>query len=338
MVASADTSRLLDAARRYAGFRSDKAGIARTPIPCLIVARRTEPGDFTSPISRSSICLVLQGAMKVITGCRYVEAGPGETIVLDATAPGITTVSRASIAEPYVGVLIEIDPATVASLTVEIDAMTPADDPPERASNTDEELADTISRLMNLLHRAEAARVLLTPLIRELYYWLLIGKHGAAVRASSQPGSAARRVARAVALIRAEFARALPVEQLAQLAGMSASAFHRHFRALTSMTPLQFQKQIRLTEARRLMVSEGVTSGTAAFAVGYQSVPQFTRDYRRLFGLPPGRETSAARKQALQRSPLIESETVRSAVVGRSRSLHVAENETVESRIEGANR
>ena len=106
----------------------------------------------------------------------------------------------------------------------------------------------------------------------------------------------APRVARAVAVIRAEFAKPLPVDQLAAIAGMSPSAFHHHFRNVTSMTPLQFQKRLRLLEARRLLLADGVTASSAAFAVGYQSVSQFTRDYRRMFGLPPVRETVTARQ------------------------------------------
>jgi AraC-like DNA-binding protein len=299
------TSQLLDAARRYAEFRSDKTGITKTPIAGLTVARSIEIGELQPAASRPSICLVLQGTMKVLMGSRYIEAEPGDTILLDASAPTITNVTRASIVEPYVAVLIAVDPALVASLTADIDAVMPAS---ELTADTDEEVAAVTLRLIKLVRRPEAMRLLLAPLIRELHYWLLIGKHGAAIKGLSQPDSAARRIARAVALIRAEFARALPVERLAQIAGMSASAFHQHFRAATSMTPLQFQKQLRLTEARRLMVSEGMTSSTAAFAVGYQSVPQFTRDYRRQFGLPPMRETAAARKKARQQPPLAKSD------------------------------
>jgi AraC-like DNA-binding protein len=291
------TAELLAAARRYAEVRPDGAAVTKPSIPGLRVARLTEPGELRPAASRPSLCLVLKGAMKVIAGSRYVEAGPGETLLLDAAAPTITKVTRASIAEPYVAVLVEIDSALVAGLAAEIDAVAPAS---ASATATDEEVAAALLRLIRLVRRPEAMRLLATPLLRELHYWLLIGKHGAAIRGLSQPDSAARRVARAVATIRAEFARALPVERLAQLAGMSSSAFHQHFRAVTSMTPLQFQKQLKLTEARRLMVSEGMTASTAAFAVGYQSVPQFTRDYRRQFGLPPKRETAAAKKQARQ--------------------------------------
>ena len=156
-------------------------------------------------------------------------------------------------------------------------------------------VADVALRLMRLLERPEAVPLLHASLVRELHYWLLAGRHGAAIRRLGWPGSHAQRVARAVAVLRADFAQPLPVESLAALAGMSPSSFHQHFRAVTSLSPLQFQKQLRLIEARRLMLSEGASASSAAFAVGYESVPQFTREYGRLFGLPPVRDTQVAR-------------------------------------------
>jgi transcriptional regulator GlxA family with amidase domain len=135
-------------------------------------------------------------------------------------------------------------------------------------------------------------------LLRELHYWLLAGRHGAAIRRLGWPDGHAPRVAKAVAVLRADFAQTLPVERLAAVAGMSASSFHQHFRSHTSLSPLQFQKQLRLIEARRLMLSDGMGASSAAFAVGYESVSQFTREYGRLFGLPPVRHTEAARSQA----------------------------------------
>lgn len=131
-------------------------------------------------------------------------------------------------------------------------------------------------------------------LLREMHYWLLAGRHGAAIRRLGGPDSHAQRIARAVALLRAEFTQALPVERLAAVAGMSLSSFHQHFRRHTSLSPLQFHKQLRLIEARRLMLAEGISASSAAFAVGYESVPQFTREYRRLFGRPPVQDIKAA--------------------------------------------
>jgi transcriptional regulator GlxA family with amidase domain len=148
---------------------------------------------------------------------------------------------------------------------------------------------------MRLLDRPAAVPVLHTALVRELHYWLLAGRHGDAIRQLGWPEGHVQRIARAVALLRAEYTQPLPVKRLAAAADMSASSFHQHFRSVTSLSPLQFQKQLRLIEARRLMRANGVTASSAAFAVGYESVPQFTREYGRMFGLPPVRDTQQAR-------------------------------------------
>jgi AraC-like DNA-binding protein len=132
-------------------------------------------------------------------------------------------------------------------------------------------------------------------LIRELHFWLLSGRHGGAIRSLGVTDSHAQRVSRAVALVRENFARPLRVEQLAEAAGMSVSSFHEHFRAVTSLTPLQFQKQLRLIEARRMMLADGEMISNAAYAVEYESVTQFTREYGRMFGLPPARDMKAAK-------------------------------------------
>ena len=143
---------------------------------------------------------------------------------------------------------------------------------------------------MRLLDRPEAAAALRAPIGRELHYWLPSGRHGAAVRTLVHPDGIAPRVARAVAALRQCFDRPVRIKALAAVAGMSPSTFHRHFRAVTSVSALQFQKQLRLIEARRLVLSEGMAAGRAAHTVGYESIPQFTRAYARMFGAPPGRD------------------------------------------------
>jgi AraC-like DNA-binding protein len=148
---------------------------------------------------------------------------------------------------------------------------------------------------MRVLDRPAALPVLQDQLVRELHFWLLAGHHGSAIRALGATDSHARRIGRAVALIREGFAQPLRIEQLAEAAGMSSSSFHQHFRAITSLSPLQFQKQLRLLEARRMMLSEGSPASNAAHAVGYESVPQFTREYGRLFGVTPVRDIKQAR-------------------------------------------
>jgi AraC-like DNA-binding protein len=168
-----------------------------------------------------------------------------------------------------------------------------ADSTPVLLETTDDHVRESALRLMRLIERPAALPVLAAPLVRELHYWLLAGRHGAAIRRLGLPEGRMRRIARAIALLRADFAQRLPVERLAAAAGMSPSSFHQHFRAVTSLTPRQFQKQLRLIEARRLMLAQGINASNAAYAVGYESVQQFTREYGRMFGLPPARDVNA---------------------------------------------
>jgi transcriptional regulator GlxA family with amidase domain len=156
--------------------------------------------------------------------------------------------------------------------------------------NADEAVLNCGMRLMQLIDRPAAAPLLRTGIMMELHYWLLSGPHGAALRRLARPDGQPQRIASAVKLLRAEYRNAISVERLAAVAGMSVTSFYRHFKALTSLTPVQFQKQLRLHEARRLMLSLGCAARQAAFEVGYVSVSQFTRDYARLFGAPPRRD------------------------------------------------
>jgi transcriptional regulator GlxA family with amidase domain len=182
--------------------------------------------------------------------------------------------------------------------------LAPSAEPPSRrdaallSDETDEALLDGALRFVRLLDRPDAVPVLRPAILREMHYWLLAGRHGAAIRQLAAVDSDAERIARAVAVLRSELARPVPVERLAATAGMSASAFYQHFKALTSLSPRRFQKQLRLLEARRLMFSDGLSASGAAFAVGYESVSQFTREYGRMFGAPPRRDRSDGRVAA----------------------------------------
>jgi AraC-like DNA-binding protein len=312
---------LLDTARHYAEAHADARGIARTPIPGLNIVRATAPGDLRYTISRPLICLALQGKMRVTIGSRDIEACASETLLLTADVPAINQVTHASVLEPYVALLIDLDLAVIANLAADMDAAAPVDVARNRVGKTDEEVATAALQLMRLIRHPASVTLLFEPLLRQLHYWLLAGRHGPEIQRLSTPDGAARRVARAIAVIRAEFAKSLPIDRLAAVAGMSSSAFHQHFRTATSLTPLQFQKQLRLLEARRLMLSQAMTASNAAFAVGYQSASQFTRDYRRMFGLPPLRETAAARSRSKQGGAGAKSDGCRSASRWRSRSI-----------------
>lgn len=292
-----DTS-LLDAVARHGRLYADAEGLAPTSIPALKIFRVPAPEGVTHAIARPLVCLVVQGGKQVTQGARSHEFGTGETLLISADVPIVSQITRASHAAPYLSLVLELDPVVIAELAGEMKPAEMSDGMPVRVDATDAEVADAALRLMRLLDRPAALPVLQAPLIREMHYWLLMGRHGPAIRRLGWPDSHARRIGRAVALLRAEFTRPVGVERLAAEAGMSVSSFHQHFRAVTSLTPLQFQKQLRLIEARRLMAAEGHSASHAAFAVGYESVPQFTREYGRLFGLPPMKDVKAARANA----------------------------------------
>jgi AraC-like DNA-binding protein len=287
------TDTLLKAVRRYAETYADPAGVARTPIAGLTTIRATAPSDLDYAISRPLACLVLQGTKHVTMGNRAFTFRAGDSLLITADVPTASRIARASNAVPYFSLVLDLDPAVIADLAVEMKAVPMAKGVPVHHEPTDAEVTDAALRLMRLIARPASVPVLRTQLVREMHYWLMAGRHGAAIRRLGWPDGHAQRVGRAVAALRAEFTRPLRVARLAAIAGMSPSSFHQHFRTVTSLSPLQFQKQLRLIEARRLMLSDGVTSSSAAFAVG-----QFTREYGRMFGLPPVRETKAARGNA----------------------------------------
>ena len=286
---------LLDRARRYAETYADHGGVARTPIPGLTILRETLPTILHYAVSRPLVALVQQGRKRVVMGTSAFDFGAGESLLITADVPTVSQITQASTGKPYISVVIDLDPAVIEGLVVEMGSAPFAADMPVRVEATEREVADAALRLLRLLDRPASRPVLEAQLIRELHFWLLSGRHGGAIRSLGIADSHAQRIARAVAVIRHGFAGPLRVEQLAETAGMSPSSFHEHFRAITSLTPLQFQKQLRLIEARRMMLTDGAGIGSAAHAVGYESVPQFTREYGRMFGTPPARDMKAAR-------------------------------------------
>ncbi len=292
------TETLLGAVRRYVEAHADVTGLAQTPVPGLTTIRSLAPTGLVHAIVSPLVCLVLQGTKLVTIGTETFTFNAGDSLLITADAPTVSQITRASASEPYLSLVLHLDPAVIAELSLQMKTAPVADNAAVRYEPTDTEVSDAALRLMRLLDRPESVPVLHGQLVRELHYWLLTGRHGAAIRRLGWPDSHVQRVTRAVSILRDEFAQTLPVERLAAAAGMSPSSFHEHFRSVTSLSPRQFQKQLRLIEARRLMMSEAATASRAAFAVGYQSVSQFTREYGRMFGTPPARDAETTRSWA----------------------------------------
>lgn len=288
------TQALRDAIDRYARAHADAGGVAGTPVAGMHLVRATSAGELRRAIDRPLICLVVQGSKQVSTGGRSLAFSAGESMLLTADTPTVSQIMRATPDKPYLSFALNLDAAVIADLSAHMQAVALEAGPSLRLQPTDREVTDTALRLVNLLERPASVPVLQAQLVREIHYWLLAGRHAPAIRHLGLPDSRARRIARAVEILRHDFAAPLPVAQLAAAAAMSPSTFHQHFRAVTSLSPRQFQKELRLIEARRLMLGKGLRPSVAAHEVGYESVPQFTREYRRQFGEPPAREIRQA--------------------------------------------
>jgi AraC-like DNA-binding protein len=294
------TEALKRAIRRHADAHADGQGFAATSVAGLNVMQVHAPTGLVRAMYKPVLCLVVQGAKQVTVGAECHELAAGQLLVVGADLPVTARDVRASRDEPYLALAVDLDVAVTRAVMGQVAAAAepPRRDPALLVDDADEAIADCALRLARLLDRPEAVPVLRPAIVQEMHYWLLAGRHGAAIRRLARPDGHAQRIARAVAILRAEFAGPVPVERLAAAAGMSPSSFHQHFKAVTSLSPLRFQKQLRLLEARRLMLNEGMGASRAAFAVGYGSVSQFTREYGRLFGAPPRRSVSAHRPAA----------------------------------------
>ncbi|AIA72035.1 AraC family transcriptional regulator [Pectobacterium atrosepticum] len=291
---------LLNLCRRYADACADHNGVTVTPVPGLTIVRSLHPGELQAAVSKPLIAMLLQGRKRVTTGPDSFEYGPGEAMVISADIPTVSQITQASKGAPYYSLVLELDIEILRELQVVM---------PTKISNASgnihiesicDDLADTAYRLVKLFGQHEALNILGKGLIRELHYWLLRSKHGSAIRALGAVDSHAGRVSRAIAILRKDFMRSIRIQELASAAGMSVSVFHQYFRSLTTLTPLQFQKQLRLINARNLMLTNGVGITHAASAVGYASVSQFTREYARMFNIPPGRDIRLIRSSASQ--------------------------------------
>jgi AraC-like DNA-binding protein len=267
-----------------------------TPLDGLLLNRAETPSGLIRSVYRPSFCVVVQGAKVSVLGDQSFCYRAGQGLLASIDVPVTARISEASPNRPYLAFSLAIDPAMVAELLAE-QSEALANGAPLSALTTTELDADLCGPLMRLFALLDAPRDLavLAPLIRREIVWrLLRGGLGATLRQIGLAESHAARIGRATAFIRNRFAEPLRVADLAALAHMSVPSFHRRFKAVTTLTPLQFQKQIRLQEARRLLLVEGDVA-SVGYATGYQSPSQFTRDYRRLFGVSPGRDGAAMR-------------------------------------------
>ena len=283
------TDRLKQSVFRYTAVHERAEGVTYTPVDGLYLVKHTSPSELRYTLAQPLVCLILQGCKCVLTSGGESSYSAGAMMISTSHAPETSRITKATHAAPYLAIALNLDATVLTDLIIN-EKKFPL---PKSAPEADEELRDAFGRLVLMLDRPETLAILKDGLIREIHYWLLLSREGTTIRNLGLPDSHARRIARAVAILRADHAQSVQVEQLAAAAGMSRSAFHQHFRALTLRSPRQFQKELRLIEARRLILN-GKTLSQAAFEVGYVSASQFSREYSRLYAKPPSMDKKVA--------------------------------------------
>jgi AraC-like DNA-binding protein len=272
-------------------------GAFETPVPALRLSRSSAPSDLVALVYDPSLCIVAQGAKEVLLADEAYRLDPAQFLLVSVDLPVSARVIEASPSRPYLAVRIAFDPAVVGELLADgLTASPPG--PPARAiavTPVEPPLLDAVARFVALLDSPQDVTALAPLVLREITYRVLAGPQGARLRQIVSVGAPAHRIARAIRWLKAHFANPLRIEALARHVRMSPSAFHLHFKGVTAMSPLQYQKRLRLQEARRLMLGEGLDVAEAAFRVGYESPSQFSREYRRLFGAPPRQDVAAIR-------------------------------------------
>ncbi len=281
---------------------TDKSDRFDTAVPGLSLFRREEPTEPMTGMYEPSICMVAQGAKRVLLGDEPYVYDPHHYLITSVHLPTVVQITEASREKPYLGLRLTFDQREISQLMADSNLPPPRAQQSSRGMATGEvtlPLVTAIQRLIDLLADPEDIPILAPNIQREIIYRLLVGDQGARLRQIASAGSQSHQIARAIDWLKANFARPLRIDDLAAQARMSSSTFHHHFRSMTALSPLQYQKQLRLQEARRLMLAEHLDAATAGFQVGYESPSQFSREYGRLFGAPPLRDIAKLRQMAV---------------------------------------
>lgn len=278
------------------------------PLQGLHLSRSSVPTEPLHGVSIPSFCVIVQGSKEVFLGNSRYQYDPLHYLLATIELPTVNRVLEASQERPYLSLRLELASTLVGSVLVEAGHSTHSLSPDHAdvraidVSSLDVHLLDAVVRLVRLLDSPSEARVLLPLITREIIYRLLMGEQGTRLRHIAILAGYTSHIARAVERLRQDFDQPLRIEDIARELGMSVSGFHHHFKAVTAMSPLQFQKRLRLQEARRLMLGEDLDAASAAYRVGYQDASHFNREYKSLFGVPPMRDVQRLR-EAVKESP-----------------------------------
>lgn len=280
---------------------TDRGDQLVTAIPGLSLFQRNKPTQPESRMYEPRICLIAQGAKRVLLGDDTYVYGESHFLITSVNLPTVVQIIKASPEKPCLGLILKLDQREISQLMV--DSNLPLSHPQQssRGMATGEvtlPLLTAFQRLVDLLAEPKDIPILAPIIQREIFYRLLTGDQGARLRQIASSGSQSQQIARAIDWLKDNFTRPLRIDDLATQVNMSTSTFHHHFRTLTAMSPLQYQKWLRLNEARRLMLIENQDASTVAFLVGYESPSQFSREYCRLFGAPPLRDITSLRQMS----------------------------------------
>jgi AraC-like DNA-binding protein len=295
-VPTKELARLASAIERQAAAD----GAYETAVPALRLSRFSAPSDLVALLYEPSLCVVAQGAKEVLLAGETYRLDADQALLVSVGLPIAARVVEASPGHPYLAVRLALDPAVVGELLADGTTAPPLG-PSARGlavAPVEPLLLDAVSRLVALLDSPQDVVPLAPLVLREITYRVLTGSQGARLRQIALAGVPTQRIALAIRWLKDHFADPLRVEALARRVRMSPSAFHFHFKGVTALSPLQYQKRLRLQEARRLMLGEGLDAAGAAFRVGYESPSQFSREYRRLFGAPPRQDVAALKVEA----------------------------------------
>lgn len=271
------------------------------PLQGLHLGRVSAPKERIHSVLEPSFCVIAQGSKEVFLGRTRYQYDPFHYLLTTLELPRVSQVLEASKERPYLSLRLELSPILVGSVMIETGRPLPSGYADVRAigvSSLDVNLLDAVVRLVRLLDSPAEAWVLLPLITREIIYRLLMGDQGSRLCHLTVSGGGAPNIVKAVERLRQDFDQSIRIEDMAQELGMSVSSFHHHFKAVTAMSPLQFQKRLRLQEARRLMLSEDLDAASAAYRVGYNDASHFNREYKSLFGVPPVRDVQRLREQA----------------------------------------
>lgn len=269
--------------------------VTTTDIPELKLSCFSAPTSSVSLVYEPCLCFVAQGSKEVTLAGESYPMGPGEFLLVSVDLPVDARVAEANTKCPYLGIQISLDPKVIGELLADGTAVS-STGPAERGmsvSTAEPPLQDAILRYVSLLNEPQDIKPLAPLVLREIAHRVLTSPQGVRLRQIALAGAPAYRIAQAIRWLKEHFTDTLKIEALAEKVGLSTSSFHLHFKNVTAMTPLQYQKRMRLQEARSLMLGENLDAAEAAFRVGYESPSQFSREYRRMFGAPPRQDIDA---------------------------------------------